>query len=150
MYSDGELGSQTPMAALLFAAELMMLLGAVGFTWNRRWASGRIPLISAIAAALAAVNGIWAEVIQLDFLIGYFQTGGEGNPSLFKNLITAILLPLGLILVNLAMEGRQAPPKPGRWTATSTAGAFPALSTAFTVMWAVRSSWWPRSAASFI
>lgn len=111
MYSDGELGSQTPMAALLFAAELMMLLGAVGFTWNRPVGKRSVPLISAIAAALAAVNGIWAEVIQLDFLIGYFQTGGQGNPSLFKNLITAILLPLGLILVNLAMEGRQAPPK---------------------------------------
>ena len=111
MYSDGELGSQTPMAALLFAAELMMLLGAVGFTWNRPVGKRSVPLISAIAAALAAVNGIWAEVIQLDFLIGYFQTGGEGNPSLFKNLITAILLPLGLLLVNLAMEGRQAPPK---------------------------------------
>lgn len=111
LYSDSELGSQTPMAALLFAAELMMLLGAVGFTWNRPVGKRTVPLISAIAAALAAANGVWAEVIQLDFLIGYFQTGGEGNPDLIKNLITAILLPLGLILVNLAMECREAPPK---------------------------------------
>lgn len=111
MYSDGELGRQTPMAALLFAAELMMLLGAVGFTWNRPVGKRSVPLISAIAAALAAANGLWAEVIQLDFLVEYFQLGGQGNPGLFKNLITAILLPLGLILVNLAMEGRQAPPK---------------------------------------
>lgn len=111
MYSDGELGSQTPMAALLFGAELMMLLGAVGFTWNRPVGKRAMPLISAIAAALAAANGIWAEVIQIGILVEYFQAGGQGNPSLFKNLITAILLPLGLLLVNLAMEGREAPPK---------------------------------------
>ena len=111
MYSDGELGSQTPMAALLFGAELMMLLGAVGFTWNRPVGKRAMPLISAIAAALAAANGIWAEVIQIGVLVEYFQAGGQGNPSLFKNLITAILLPLGLLLVNLAMEGREAPPK---------------------------------------
>ena len=111
MYSDGELGRQTPMAALLFGAELMMLLGAVGFTWNRPVGKRSMPLISAIAAALAAANGIWAEVIQIGFLVEYFQIGGQGNPGLFRNLITAILLPLGLILVNLAMEGREAPPK---------------------------------------
>lgn len=111
MYSDGELGRQTPMAALLFGAELMMLLGAVGFTWNRPVGKRSMPLISAIAAALAAANGIWAEAIQIGFLVEYFQIGGQGNPGLFRNLITAILLPLGLILVNLAMEGREAPPK---------------------------------------
>ena len=103
MYSNGELGRQTPMEALLFAAELMMLLGAVGFAWNRPVGKRGMPLISAVAAALAAANGIWAEVIQVD----YFQLDGQG----IKNLITAILLPLGLILVNLAMECREAPPK---------------------------------------
>lgn len=111
MYSDGEWGSQTPMAALLFGAELMMLLGAVGFTWNRPVGKRSVPLISAIAAALAAANGIWAEAIQIGFLVEYFQIGGQGNPGLFRNLITGILLPLGLILVNLAMECREAPPK---------------------------------------
>ncbi len=112
MYSDGEFGSQTPMAALLFGAELMMLLGAVGFTWEPPGGkAGETAAISAIAAALAAANGIWAEVIRSGVLVEYFQAGGQGNPSLFKNLITAILLPLGLVLVNLAMEGRQAPPK---------------------------------------
>ena len=40
------------------------------------------------------------------------------------NILLYALLPLGLVLVNLAMEGRQAArPRPGRWTAASTAGA---------------------------
>ena len=111
MYSDSGIGSRTPMAALLFGAELMMLLGAVGFTWNRPVGKRSMPLISAIAAALAGANAVWAEVIELDFLVEYFQIGGQGNPGLFRNLITVILLPLGLILVNLAMECREAPPK---------------------------------------
>lgn len=114
LYSDsGAAMGLTQMAALLFAAELLMLLGAVGFTWNRPVGKRRpVPLLNVIAAVLAAVNGIWTLIGQIQTIIQLMSSGTYRlNFNLTLNLILYVLLPLGLVLVNLTMEGHQAPPK---------------------------------------
>lgn len=110
IYSDsGTVMELTQAAALLFLAVLLMLLGAVGFTWNRPVGKRcPVPLLNVIAAALAAVNGLWVLVNQTRSMFG-LVTGVNFNMIL--NILLYALLPLGLVLVNLAMEGRQAPPK---------------------------------------
>ena len=100
---------QIQAAALLFLGVLLMLLGAVGFTWNRPVGKRRqVPLLNVIAAALAAVNGLWVLVSRSQFMFGLVT---RLNLNMILDLLLYALLPLGRVLVNLAMEGRQAPPK---------------------------------------
>lgn len=106
MYAD-EMGAalqQTQRTALLFFSVLLLLIGAAGTTWNRPVGKGRpVPLCSAIAAALAAGNGIWAAVYRVSLIAE--ETHVEFDSV--QGLIRSLLLPVGLVLVNLAMEGRQ-------------------------------------------
>lgn len=110
LYSDsGAVMEQIQAAALLFLGVLLMLLGAVGFTWNRPVGKRRqVPLLNVIAAVLAAVNGIWVLASRVQSMFGLVT---NLNLNMILNLLLYALLPLGLVLVNLAMEGRQAPPK---------------------------------------
>lgn len=110
LYSDsGAVMEQIQAAALLFLGVLLMLLGAVGFTWNRPVGKRRqVPLLNVIAAVLAAVNGIWVLASRVQSMFGLVTSL---NLNMILNLLLYALLPLGLVLVNLAMEGRQAPPK---------------------------------------
>ena len=110
LYSDsGAVMEQIQAAALLFLGVLLMLLGAVGFTWNRPVGKRRqVPLLNVIAAVLAAVNGIWVLASRVQSMFGFVTSL---NLNMILNLLLYALLPLGLVLVNLAMEGRQAPPK---------------------------------------
>lgn len=110
LYSNsGAVMEQIQAAALLFLGVLLMLLGAVGFTWNRPVGKRRqVPLLNVIAAVLAAVNGIWVLASRVQSMFGFVTSL---NLNMILNLLLYALLPLGLVLVNLAMEGRQAPPK---------------------------------------
>ena len=110
LYSDsGAVMEQIQAAALLFLGVLLMLLGAVGFTWNRPVGKRRqVPLLNVIAAVLAAVNGLWVLASRVQSMFGLVTSL---NLNMILNLLLYALLPLGLVLVNLAMEGRQAPPK---------------------------------------
>ena len=110
LYSDsGAVMEQIQAAALLFLGVLLMLLGAVGFTWNRPVGKRRqVPLLNVIAAVLVAVNGIWVLASRVQSMFGLVTSL---NLNMILNLLLYALLPLGLVLVNLAMEGRQAPPK---------------------------------------
>lgn len=110
LYSDsGAVMEQIQAAALLFLGVLLMLLGAVGFTWNRPVGKRRqVPLLNVIAAVLAAVNGIWVLASRVQSMFGLVTSL---NLNMILNLLLYALLPLGLVLVNLAMEGCQAPPK---------------------------------------
>lgn len=110
LYSDsGAVMEQIQAAALLFLGVLLMLLGAVGFTWNRPVGKRRqVPLLNVIAAVLAAVNGIWVLASRVQSMFGLVTSL---NLNMILNLLLYALLPLGLVLVNLAMEVRQAPPK---------------------------------------
>lgn len=110
LYSNsGAVMEQIQAAALLFLGVLLMLLGAVGFTWNRPVGKRRqVPLLNVIAAVLAAVNGIWVLASRVQSMFGLVTSL---NLNMILNLLLYALLPLGLVLVNLAMEGRQAPPK---------------------------------------
>ena len=110
LYSDsGAVMEQIQAAGLLFLGVLLMLLGAVGFTWNRPVGKRRqVPLLNVIAAVLAAVNGIWVLASRVQSMFGLVTSL---NLNMILNLLLYALLPLGLVLVNLAMEGRQAPPK---------------------------------------
>ena len=106
MYAD-EMGAalqQTQRTALLFFSVLLLLIGAAGTTWNRPVGKGRpVPLCSAIAAALAAGNGIWAAVYRVSLIAEETHVDFDS----VQGLIGSLLLPVGLVLVNLAMEGRQ-------------------------------------------
>ncbi len=106
MYAD-EMGAalqQTQRIALLFFSVLLLLIGAAGTTWNRPVGKGRpVPLCSAIAAALAAGNGIWAAVYRVSLIAEETHVDFDS----VQGLIRSLLLPVGLVLVNLAMEGRQ-------------------------------------------
>ena len=106
MYAE-EMGAalqQTQRIALLFFSVLLLLIGAVGTTWNRPVGKGRpVPLCSAIAAPLAAGNGIWAAVYRVSLIAEETHVDFDS----VQGLIRSLLLPVGLVLVNLAMEGRQ-------------------------------------------
>lgn len=106
MYAE-EMGAalqQTQRIALLFFSVLLLLIGAAGTTWNRPVGKGRpVPLCSAIAAALAAGNGIWAAVYRVSLIAEETHVDFDS----VQGLIRSLLLPVGLVLVNLAMEGRQ-------------------------------------------
>lgn len=106
MYAD-EMGAalqQTQRTALLFFSVLLLLIGVIGTTWNRPVGKGRpVPLCSAIAAPLAAVSGIWAAVYRVSLIVEETRVDFDSA----QGLIRSLLLPVGLVLVNLAMEGRQ-------------------------------------------
>lgn len=110
MYAD-EMGAalqQTQRTALLFFSVLLLLIGVIGATWNRPVGKGRpVPLCSAIAAALAAVSGIWAAVYRVSLIVEETRVDFDSVQGLLRSL----LLPAGLVLVNLAMEGLQAEAK---------------------------------------
>ena len=110
LYAD-EMGAalqQTQRIALLFFSVVLLLIGAVGTTWNRPVGKGRpIPLCSAIAAALAAVNGIWTAVYRVSAIAEETRVDFDSVQGLLRSL----LLPVGLVLVNLAMESSQTAAK---------------------------------------
>lgn len=107
MYAD-EMGAalqQTQRTALLFFSVLLLLIGVIGTTWNRPVGKGRpVPLCSAIAAPLAAVSGIWAAVYRVSLIAEETHVDFDSVQGLLRSL----LLPAGLVLVSLAMEGCQA------------------------------------------
>lgn len=107
MYAD-EMGAalqQTQRTALLFFSVLLLLIGVIGTTWNRPVGKGRpVPLCSAIAAPLAAVSGIWAAVYRVSLIVEEARVDFDSVQGLLRSL----LLPAGLVLVSLAMEGCQA------------------------------------------
>lgn len=114
VYADqtGAALQQTQQTALLFFSVLLLLLSAVGFTWNHPVGKTRpVPALNVIAAALAAANGIWATIDLISVSVEAAKTGAELDAGLAQDLLLGLLLPLGLVLVNLAMEARQAPPK---------------------------------------
>ena len=97
---------QTQRAALLFFSVLLLLIGVIGATWNRP--VGRAhprPLLNVITAALAALNGIWTLVYQIDQL-GYT----EDTAVQILSVLQSLLVPAGLVLVSLGMECRAAEP----------------------------------------
>lgn len=101
---------QTQQSALLFFSVLLLLLSAVGFAWNRPAGKTRpLPLFNAIAAALAAANGIWGVIDQVSAIVETAKAGAELESGSVWNLVLALLLPVGLVLVNLAVESRQLP-----------------------------------------
>lgn len=106
MYAE-EMGAalqQTQRTALLFFSVLLLLIGVIGTTWNRPVGKGRpVPLCSAIAAPLAAGSGIWAAVYRVSLIVEETRVDFDS----VQGLIRSLLLPVGLVLVNLAMEGRQ-------------------------------------------
>lgn len=110
MYAD-EMGAalqQTQRTALLFFSVLLLLIGVIGTTWNRPVGKGRpVPLCSAIAAPLAAVSGIWAAVYRVSLIVEEARV----NFDSVQGLLRSLLLPAGLVLVSLAMEGCQAEAK---------------------------------------
>ena len=111
-YADqtGAALQQTQQAALLFFSVLLLLLSAVGFAWNRPVGKTRqLPVLNAIAAALAAANGIWGVIDQISAIVETAKAGAELESGLVWNLVLGLLLPVGLVLVNLAMEFRQLP-----------------------------------------
>lgn len=113
-YADqaGAALQQTQQTALLFFSVLLLLLSAVGFSWNRPMGKTRpLPVLNAIAAALAAANGIWTIIDQVSAIVEAAKAGAEPDAGLVWNLLLGLLLPLGLVLVNLAMEARQLPAK---------------------------------------
>ena len=66
-------------------------------------------ILNAIAAALAAANGIWGVIDQISAIVETAKAGAELESGLVWNLVLGLLLPVGLVLVNLAMEFRQLP-----------------------------------------
>ena len=112
VYADqaGTALQQTRQTALLFFSVLLLLLSAVGFTWNRPVGKTRpLPVLNAIAAALAAANGIWGVIDQISAIVETAKAGAELESGSVWNLVLALLLPVGLVLVNLAVESRQLP-----------------------------------------
>ena len=96
---------QTQRTALLFFSVLLLLIGVIGTTWNRPVGKGRpVPLCSAIAAPLAAGSGIWAAVYRVSLIVEEARV----NFDSVQGLLRSLLLPAGLVLVSLAMEGCQA------------------------------------------
>lgn len=135
---------QTQRIALLFFSVLLLLIGAAGTTWNRPVGKGRpVPLCSAIAAALAAGNGIWAAVYRVSLIAEETHVDFDS----VQGLIRSLLLPVGLVLVNLAMEGRQTEANVRKVDGSKYRQASLALRPIFTAMWAASCSCWPRSAA---
>ena len=101
---------QTQQSALLFFSVLLLLLSTVGFAWNRPAGKTRqLPVLNAIAAALAAANGIWGVIDRVSVIVETAKAGAELESGSVWNLVLALLLPVGLVLVNLAMESRQLP-----------------------------------------
>ena len=113
-YADqtGAALQQTQQSALLFFSVLLLLLSAVGFAWNRPVGKTRpLPVLNAIAAALAAANGIWGVIDRVSMIVEAAKASAELDAGLVQNLLLGLLLPVGLVLVNLAMESRQLPAK---------------------------------------
>lgn len=111
-YADqtGTALQQTQQTALLFFSVLLLLLSAVGFSWNRPVGKTRqLPVLNAIAAALAAANGIWGVIDRVSVIVETAKAGAELDAGSVWDLLLGLLLPVGLVLVNLAMESRQLP-----------------------------------------
>lgn len=103
LYSDqmSTVFQQTQRAALLFGCELLVLISAVGVTWNAPVGKRQVPVLNVIAAALAAVGGIWEAFYQISAAAGHMDGAN------IRNLLLALLLYIGLVLLNLSMEVRE-------------------------------------------
>ena len=101
------------MNLLLLLALLLMLIGAVGVTWNRSMSnkSGtrKLPILNLIAGILVIVCVLLFFMLYL----GAYETadGGSGFGALLRNQWYMLALFAGLILWNLAVETKEIPRK---------------------------------------
>lgn len=92
---------QTQRAALLFVCELLMIISAVGVTWNTPIGKRQIPVLNVIAAVLAAVGGIWEVSYQISAVAEHLTAESV------RSLLLSPLLQIGLVLLNLSMGARE-------------------------------------------
>ena len=102
---------QIQMTALLFFSVLLLLVSAVGASWNVPVGKRRpVPALNAAAAALAAGNAVWTDCRLVSNLIqAVTETEARIGFGSVSQVLLNILLPAGLVLLNLSMEGREAP-----------------------------------------
>lgn len=99
--------AQARIAALLFFSLLLLLISAVGTRWNAPVAQLRsIPMLSLVSAALAAVSGVWSSFYQIRNLLQILEQGGQLQMGMLQTILLGFLLELGLVLLNLSMEGQ--------------------------------------------
>ena len=111
LYTDADSAmQQIQMTALLFFSVLLLLISAVGATWNVPVGKKRpVPALNAGAAALAAANAVWTDYRLVSNLIEVVtETETHIGFGTGSQVLLNILLPVGLLLLNLSMEGREA------------------------------------------
>ena len=110
---SGSIQDRQRMNLLLLLALLLMLIGAVGVTWNRSMSnkSGtrKLPILNLIAGFLVIVCVLLFFMLYL----GAYETadGGSGFGALLRNQWYMLALFAGLILWNLAVETKEIPRK---------------------------------------
>ena len=110
---SGSIQDRQRMNLLLLLALLLMLIGAVGVTWNRSMSnkSGtrKLPILNLIAGILVIVCVLLFFMLYL----GAYETadGGSGFGALLRNQWYMLALFAGLILWNLAVETKEIPRK---------------------------------------
>ena len=110
---SGSIQDRQRMNLLLLLALLLMLIGAVGVTWNRSMSnkSGtrKLPILNLIAGILVIVCVLLFFMLYL----GAYETadGGSGFGALLRNQWYVLALFAGLILWNLAVETKEIPRK---------------------------------------
>lgn len=110
---SGSIQDRQRMNLLLLLALLLMLIGAVGVTWNRsisnKSGTRKLPILNLIAGILVIVCVLLFFMLYL----GAYETadGGSGFGALLRNQWYMLALFAGLILWNLAVETKEIPRK---------------------------------------
>lgn len=110
---SGSIQDRQRMNLLLLLALLLMLIGAVGVTWNRslsnKSGTRKLPILNLIAGILVIVCVLLFFMLYL----GAYETadGGSGFGALLRNQWYVLALFAGLILWNLAVETKEIPRK---------------------------------------